>query len=146
MEETIGVSYYAEGNKTALSIAAILVGFIGVSLQFEKLINGSLYMKVLIFIAFISSLTSAVTGLLLFTKMNEFLNKAGDYYEKLSENLFDWIFRNKMNYGDEYPKEIYRGTNLEVTMDNVLSHVQIGSIIIAFVCIAIYVAVIFFGK
>ena len=141
-----GVVYYAEGNKTALAIATILIGFIGVSLQFGDLLHGPLYRKILIFIAFISSLVTAITGLLLFTKMNEFLNKAGDYYERLSENLFHWMFKNKTNYGDKYPKEIYKGINLEVTMNNIFSHVQTGSVIVAFICITIYVAIIFFGK
>ena len=78
--------------------------------------------------------------------MNEFLNKAGDYYEKLSENLFLWMFKNKSEYGDEYPKEIYKGIKLEPELRNVLSDIQLGSIIIAFITITIYFLSILFAK
>lgn len=132
-----GSIYYAEGNKTALTITAFLIGFIGVFLQLGNVLNGSMLGKILIFISLISALTSAITGLL-FRKMNEFLNKAGTYYEKLSENLFLWMFRNKKEYGDQYPKEIYKGIELEPELKTTLSDIQLGSIIVAFFTITIF--------
>lgn len=138
--------YYAEGIKTALTITTFLVGFIGVILQMGNVINGPLYGKILISISLVSSLISAISGLLLFRKINEFLNGAGDYYEKLSANLFQWIFKNKKDYGDEYPKEIYRGINLKLALNHVLSDIQLGSIIVAFISITIYFIIIIFGN
>ena len=70
--------------------------------------------------------------------MNEFLNKAGSYYERLSENLFLWMFRNKKEYGDEYPKEIYKGLELEPELKTILSDVQLGAIIVAFFTVTIF--------
>lgn len=138
--------YFAEGIKTALTITTFLVGFIGVILQMGNVINGPLCGKILISISLVSSLISAISGLLLFRKINEFLNEAGDYYEKLSANLFQWIFKNKKDYGDEYPKEIYRGINLKLALNHVLSDIQLGSIIVAFISITIYFIVLMFGN
>ncbi|MFA5770653.1 MAG: hypothetical protein WC894_04140 [Patescibacteria group bacterium] len=133
-----GSIYYAEGNKTALTITTFLIGFIGVFLQLGNVFNGPLLGKILISISLISALISAVSGLLLFRRMNEFLNKAGSYYEKLSENLFLWMFRNKKEYGDEYPKEIYKGLELEPELKTILSDIQLGAIIVAFFTVTIF--------
>jgi len=71
-----GSIYYAEGNKTALTITTFLIGFIGIFLQLGNVFNGPLLGKILISISLISALISAISGLLLFRRMNEFLNKA----------------------------------------------------------------------
>lgn len=138
--------YYAEGIKALLTVATFLVGFIGVILQLGNLLNGPMYGKILIAISLISSLISAISGILLLRKTNEFFNKAGDYYEKLSESLFIWLFKNKTEFGNEYPKEIYTGNQLKPELKNILSDIQLGSIIIAFISIIVYFFIFLFGR
>lgn len=133
-----GSIYYAEGIKALLTVTTFLVGFVGVILQLGNVLNGSIQSKVLIMIVLIASLISAISGILLFRKMNEFLNNAGSYYERLSENLFQWIFKNPEVHGDEYPKEIYTGIQLKPELKNTLSDVQLGSIIVAFVSLILF--------
>lgn len=131
-------TYYAESNKTTLTIGTFLLGFIGILLQIGNLEAEPLYNKLFLSLGFTSLIISTVLGLFLFRKINEFLNDAGDYYEKLSENLHLWMLKHKRESGVEYPKEIYQGLKLKIESDNRLWNAQLVFLGTGFVSVALY--------
>lgn len=130
--------YYAELNKTALTIGTFLLGFIGIFIQLGDVKAEPLLNKLLLAGGFLTLTASVVLGLFVFKMMNEFLNRSGDYYEQLSENLNLWMVKNNENYGQEYPEEIYKGIKLQVQGDNKLSNTQLILLGIGFICVAAY--------
>ena len=130
--------YYAESNKTALTIGTFLLGFIGIFLQIGNIKIESFCNKYFLSVGFVSLMISTLLGLFLFREMNGFLNKAGDYYEKISGNLYRWILKHKKAYGAEYPKEIYKGAKLTIQSDNKLWSAQLISLGIGFIGVTIY--------
>ncbi len=130
--------YYGEVNKTALTLATFLLGFIGVFLQLHKDVPVPTFEKTLLIISFIALIISVIAGLRIFIMMNEFLNKSGDYYEELSENLHEWMLKNLQDYGPEYPTDIYTHDEVEYQAGNTASYVQLGTLAAGFVSIAVY--------
>jgi len=133
-----GRVYYAELNKIALTIGTFLLGFMGIFIQIGDVKAEPFYNKLLLGSGFISLTASIVLGLFLFRMMNEFLNRSGDYYEQLSENLHLWMVKNNKNYGQKYPKEIYKGIELKIQASNKLSTAQLLLLGAGFVCVVIY--------
>jgi len=131
-------SYYAELNRTALTIATFLLGFIGIFIQLGDVKTEADCNRLILILGFISLTTSVVFGVLVFKMMNEFLNRSGDYYEQLSENLHLWMVRSGKNYGQKYPKEIYKGIKLTIKGSNTLSNIQLISLGLGFVFVATY--------
>lgn len=131
-------SYYAELNKTALTIATFLLGFMGIFIQIGDVKVEPDCNKLILIFGFILLALSVVLGLLVFKMMNEFLNYSGDYYEQLSENLHLWMVKTGKNYGLEYPKEIYKGINLTTKSSNALSIFQLIFLGLGFVLVTIY--------
>ncbi|NCO98391.1 hypothetical protein GW864_04480 [bacterium] len=130
--------YYAELNKTALTIGTFLLGFIGIFIQIGDVKTEPLFNKLLLGSGFIFSTISIILGFFLFIMMNKFLNRSGDYYEQLSENLHLWMVKNKINYGQEYPKEIWRGFKLTIQTGDKLSYAQLSFLGLAFAGVAGY--------
>lgn len=131
-------SYYAELNRTALTIATFLLGFIGIFIQVGEVKIEPDYNKLILILGFVSLTLSVVFGLLVFKMMNEFLNRSGDYYEQLSENLHLWMVRTGKNYDQEYPKEIYKGIDVTIKGSNRLSNAQLVLLGVGFICVAAY--------
>lgn len=131
-------TYYTEINKTCLTIATFLIGFIGIFLQIGSVNTSPLFNKILLTVAFVFPVISIAVGVYLFFQANKFLNHAGDYYEILSERLHLWIIKNKQEAGDEYPSEIYKGIALKEGMNATLSYIQLIFLAIGFVSIASY--------
>ena len=131
-------SYYAELNRTALTISTFLLGFIGIFIQVGDVKTEPDCNKLILIFGFVSLTLSVVFGLLVFKMMNEFLNRSGDYYEQLSENLHLWMVRTGKNYDQEYPKEIYKGIKLIIKGSNALSNVQLIFLGLGFVFVAMY--------
>lgn len=131
-------SYYAELNRTALTIATFFLGFMGIFIQIGDVKAEPDCNKLVLILGFISLTTSVVFGILVFKMMNEFLNRSGDYYEQLSENLHLWMVRSGKNYGQTYPKEIYKGIKLTIKGSNILSNIQLVSLGLGFVFVSIY--------
>ena len=131
-------SYYAELNRTALTIATFLLGFIGIFIQVGDVKTEPDCNKLILIFGFVSLTLSVVFGLLVFKMMNEFLNRSGDYYEQLSENLHLWMVRTGKSYDQGYPKEIYKGIKLIIKGNNALSNAQLISLGLGFVFVAIY--------
>lgn len=105
-------NYFIELNKSLLTINTFFLGFIGIFLQIK---NDSLdinFKKIVLGIAIFCLFISICIGIIYFIKINCFLNNAGDYYEKLSSRLFNYILKKNINYGDQYPKEIYKNIKL----------------------------------
>ncbi len=130
--------YYSDINKACLTIATFLIGFIGVFLQLKPINTDLLINKIIILIAFISLVASIGFGIYLIYRSNKFLNRAGDYYETLSERLHLWISSHNQHTGMEYPKEIYKGITLNEGLNATLSYVQIGFLAFGFLCIFFY--------
>lgn len=131
-------SYYAEINKACLTIATFLIGFIGIFLQIGSINTSSLLNKLLITIAFVCPVISISFGIYLFYEVNKFMNRAGDYYEKLSDRFHSWILEHKQETGDEYPSEIFKGLTLKEGMNAKLSYVQLILLGVGFLSIALY--------
>lgn len=131
-------SYYTELNRTALTIATFLLGFIGIFIQVGEVKTEPDCNKLILILGFISLTLSVVFGLLVFKMMNEFLNRSGDYYEQLSENLHLWMVRTGKNYDQEYPKEIYKGIDVTIKGSNRLSNAQLVLLGVGFICVAAY--------
>lgn len=131
-------SYYTELNRTSLTVATFLLGFIGIFIQIGDVKTEPDSNKLILIFGFISLTLSVISGLLVFKMLNEFLNRSGDYYEQLSQNLHLWMVRAGKNYGPEYPREIYKGIKLTIKGNNTLSYVQLISLGMGFVFVAIY--------
>lgn len=132
-----GVTYYAELNRAVLTISTFLLGFIGIFLQIGNIEEEAICGKLLIATGFFSLVISIIFGLCLFRYMNDFLNKAGDYYEQLSSNLYEWMFNNKES-GPSYPEEIYKGLKLEIQGNNRLSNFQLLFFCVGLIAVTVY--------
>jgi hypothetical protein len=131
-------TYYVELNKACLTIATFLIGFIGIFLQISPINTIPLFNKILLTIAFVCPVVSIVFGVLLFFQVNKFLNRAGDYYEKLSERLHLWMIKHKQETGDEYPKEVFQGLTLKEGVNATLSYIQLTFLALGFLSISFY--------
>jgi|GEM_PF-7026957 len=131
-------SYYAELNRTALTIATFLLGFIGIFIQIGDIKTEPNFNKLILIFGFVSLALSVVLGLLVFKMMNEFLNHSGDYYEQLSKNLHLWMVRTGKNYDQKYPKEIYKEMEITIKGSNKLSNTQLVLLGVGFICVAFY--------
>lgn len=131
-------SYYAELNRTALTIATFLLGFIGIFIQIGDIKTEPNYSKLILIFGFVSLTLSVVFGLFVFKMMNEFLNRSGDYYEQLSENLNLWIVRTGRDCDQKYPKEIYKGIEITIKGSNKLSNIQLILLAVGFICVAVH--------
>lgn len=130
--------YYAELNKTALTIGTFLIGFVGIFIQIGNVQVESLLNKILLGGGFIFLTVSVILGIFIFKMMNQFLNDSGDYYEKLSENMNLWMLKNGKNCGQKYPDEIYQEIELKNQANNQLSIIQLSLLGIGFVCVSVY--------
>lgn len=131
-------TYYVELNKSCLTIATFLIGFIGVFLQLNPVTTESVFNKILLTVAFVCPTISIAFGIMLFFQVNKFLNRAGDYYETLSERLHLWIIKHKQETGENYPEEVFQGLKLKEGANATLSYVQLAFLTLGFLSICLY--------
>lgn len=125
---------FAEVNKSALTVATLMFGFIGIFLQNPSVANQSLSLKMWISASVIFLLISLLSGIALLFASNTFLNLAGDYYEKLSERMHLWVVNHDIATGSDYPKEVFKGLALSFQMNNVLSWAQLIFLVFSVIC------------
>lgn len=131
-------TYYVELNKSCLTIATFLIGFVGVFLQLNHVAYEPIFHRLLLTVAFICPTISIAFGIIMFFQANKFLNRAGNYYEQLSENMHLWILETGNNCGKEYPKEIFQGLKLEEKASALLSYAQLTFLATGFLGICLY--------
>lgn len=137
-------SYFLEINKTVLTVSTFLLGFIGIFIQIGDLKTATLLSKLLITGGFVFSVFSTIITLYVVVSMNCFLNKSGDDYQQLSENLANWMLKNNKSIGSKYPKEIYKGIKMKYQADIFLSKFQFPVLGLGFICIAVYFLTVIF--
>lgn len=136
--------YYLETNKTILNISTFLLGFIGIFIQIGNFETSLFLGKLLITAGFIFSTFSVLITLYIIRSMNCFLNKSGENYQQLSENMINWMLENNNSIGSEYPKKIYDGVNIQYKFNHVVSKFQLPTLGLGFICVAAYFMTILF--
>lgn len=118
-------TYLIEVSKIALTLASVLFGFLGVFLQAENIKISPVEVKIILSISLLLLATSILPGILLFIKTHRFLNRAGDYYETTSANLFKFMIDNNVRGGFEYPPEVNQNLTIEYHMKPTLLDIQL---------------------
>lgn len=136
---------YMEQAKATLTLATFLLGFIGIFLQIGNVGQENICQKLFLSASFVFLTISVALGIVMFIKINTFLNKAGTYYEKLSENLHLWMIKNKQASGQEYPKSIFKGIELDNEMNSKISHAQLIFLGMGYLSVAVYFYLILFN-
>lgn len=131
-------AYFSDVNKSALTVGTFLLGFMGVFIQLGDIQTSPLHERVVLAVAFILTTGSLLLGLWVFRKSNQFLNRSGRNYEKMSERLSDWMLRNGRGSDPKYPDEIYKGLDLTTDSGGALSNSQLLSLGLGFCVLVAY--------
>jgi len=100
---TEGRNMYFQGINFAIQFAIFLMGFNVLWFQVNQNPLSNI-LKILITVNLASLTISLIMGILCILKFHEFMNRAGEHYQRMSEKMYEYILDTNKSSGSKYPE------------------------------------------